>query len=166
MAVTTWCSIPQDLYLSTKFVGTLTLYFQTNIFFTKSLSTVSTEQCRHSDVICFGFALSIEPQFFERPRQQYRRHNKMNKSVFPDIYFFFTQPRVYTRVHTHSHREFKILPSWCPDEGFKLWPFCSTYTTWTHCAPSDYALRTQPQPHSHNGHTPSVGPRRTAGFEL
>jgi hypothetical protein len=39
MAVTTyqstWCNIPEDLYLRTKFVGSLIVYFQTNIFFRK-----------------------------------------------------------------------------------------------------------------------------------
>lgn len=50
----------------------------------------------------FGFALSTGPQVSVRPLQQYRQHNKINKSIFPDIFWL---NHVYTRMYTRTHTE-------------------------------------------------------------
>ena len=112
MAVTTWRNIPEDLYISTNSVGTLIFIFKRTSFSQNhypqsalnNVDTVTWLAIPTHNYPYFGFALSTEPQFSVRPLQQYRQHNKINKSIFPDI-FFLTQPRVNTRMYTCTHTE-------------------------------------------------------------
>lgn len=176
MAVTTyqstWRNIPQDLYLSTKPVGTLVVYSHTKIVVKNNypqcainnVDTVTWQAIPTHNHPYFGFALSTRPQFTVRPLQRYRQHNKINKSIFPDI---FQLNHVYTRKYTRTHTEnLKFYRYGVLRNASTCGPSAA------HTQPGSTArLATTPSAHNHNhihtnGHTPPVGPRRTAGFEL
>jgi hypothetical protein len=139
----TWRNIPEDLY----FLHKVRWNFKYCIFQQTSSSQNNYSQPALNNVNTvtllalpthnypyFAFHLSTGPKASARPVQQYRRHNKINKSIFP-LFFDLTMcthacthtrtcthihTRAYkTHINTHTHTEFKIL-------SLKLWSFCST----------------------------------------